>query len=72
MLYGSAITHGQDRYVVVYTSEHRAEALKTIGRWAGDVTLNFNWFDAAAMGNEFRRDQDLERLLACGGLETIR
>ncbi len=54
--------HIGETYVVIYESEYRGEALRTLGRWAGDIGLRFNWYDAAAMAGRIRQQADKEKL----------
>lgn len=57
---------------MLYTDETRADALRTIGRWAGEVGNPFTWYDAAMMSCKIKAEHDKSKLLACGGRETIR
>lgn len=45
---------GNERYIVVFDDQHRAEALRTLGRWASNPDLNMNWYDAASLSQEIR------------------
>ena len=50
----AALVKGDDRYIVLYHHDLRADALKQIGRWASDPDLNFTWNDAAALCQKIR------------------
>jgi len=50
----SALAKDNERFVVVCTPETRGEAMRTLGRWASDPELSFNWYDAAAMSKDIR------------------
>lgn len=67
-----AVVKGDERYIVLYDADSRAEALRTVGRWAGNVDLSFTWYDAAMMSVKIKAEQEKSKLLACGGRETIR
>ena len=47
-----AIVKGDERYVVVYETESRGDAVRQLGRWALDDSLRFGWkdFDAGIKG----------------------
>lgn len=47
--YLTALVRGQHEYILVYTDRTRHDALRTIGRWASDPEMTFNWNDAARM-----------------------
>ncbi len=36
-------------YAVVYTPDRATQAIRAIGRWAGDPRLRFDWTDAAVL-----------------------
>lgn len=42
-----ALPKGEERYVLLFDDDHYGEALRTLGRWAGDKELSFSWWDAA-------------------------
>lgn len=42
------------KYVLPFTSDYKAEALRTLGRWASNPELSFTWWDAAKMSSEIR------------------
>ena len=39
----------EERYIVLYHDDQSSEALRTIGRWASNPGLSFDWWDAARM-----------------------
>ena len=49
-----AVIKGGERYVIMYKAETRAEALRTLGRWASDNRLPFNWADAISAARGIR------------------
>ena len=49
-----ALVKGGERYVFLYDDESRAEALRTLGRFASDPELSFSWHDAAVLGEKVR------------------
>lgn len=49
-----ALVKGGERYVFLYDDESRAEALKTLGRYAANPDLSFSWYDAAVLGQKVR------------------
>lgn len=52
----AAVVKGRERYVILFNGRTRAEALRTIGRWASAPDLSFSWYDAAALSNKMRAD----------------
>lgn len=50
-----AIVKGDERYVFLFDDEHRAETLRTLGRYASNTELSFSWHDAAKLSNEIRK-----------------
>ena len=49
-----AMAKGEERYVIAFSEANRAEALKTLGRWASDPELNFDWYSAAVLSQRIR------------------
>lgn len=49
-----ALVKGGERYVFLYDDDSRAEALKTLGRYAANPDLSFSWYDAAVLGQKIR------------------
>ena len=50
-------THGEV-YVFLYDDEHRREALRTLGRFATEPELRFDWYDAAKLSARIRKDDE--------------
>lgn len=50
------LSRGGETFALVYDAEHRADALRTLGRWASDPELAFSWFDAARMASRIRME----------------
>jgi hypothetical protein len=60
-----ALIKGRERYVFVYDDASRPALVETFCRHAADPALNFNWFDAAVLTEQARRqaggpEEDLE------------
>jgi hypothetical protein len=49
-----ALVKGGERYVFLFDDASRAEALRTLGRFAADPDLSFSWHDAAVLGEKVR------------------
>ena len=49
-----ALVKGEERYIFMYDDESRAEALRTLGRYASDNELSFSWYDAAVLSQKVR------------------
>ena len=49
-----ALVKGGERYVFLYDDDSRAEALKTLGRYAANPDLSFSWYDAAVLVQKVR------------------
>ncbi len=43
-----------ESYVLLFTEDHKAEALRTLGRWASDPSLSFTWHTAAVLSARIR------------------
>jgi len=56
---GEDVNKGPDRYVLLYTAATRAEALRTLGRWASEPELDFTWYDAVTLSQRIREEMDL-------------
>ncbi len=50
-----ALVRGNDRYIVLYDADNKAEALKQLGRWASEPELTFTWMDAARLSMELHK-----------------
>ena len=46
-----------EKYVFTYDDESRPEMLRTLGRYASNPDLSFNWYDAALVSQKIRLDQ---------------
>lgn len=49
-----ALVKGKERYVWLYDDASRAEALRTLGRFASDPDLSLSWWDAAVLSKKIR------------------
>jgi len=49
-----ALVKGSERYIFLFDDEHRAEALRTLGRYASNPELSFTWYDAAVLSQKIR------------------
>ena len=50
-----AIVKGDERYVFMFDDDSRAEALRTLGRYASNPELSFSWYDAAVLSQKIRK-----------------
>jgi hypothetical protein len=50
-----ALVKGTERYVFLYDDAHRAETLRTLGRYASNPELSFTWYDAAVLSQKIRQ-----------------
>ena len=53
-----ALVKGEERYVFLYDDGHRAEALRTLGRFASNPELSFTWYDAAVLSQKIRQESE--------------
>jgi len=49
-----ALVKGEERYVFMFSDDRRAEALRTLGRYASNPELSFTWYDAAVLSQKIR------------------
>ncbi len=49
-----ALVKGNERYIFLFDDAHRAEALRTLGRYASNPELSFTWYDAAVLSQKIR------------------
>ena len=49
-----ALVKGNERYIFLYDDASRAEALRTLGRFASNPELSFSWYDAAVLSQKIR------------------
>jgi hypothetical protein len=50
----AGIVKGEERYLVLFDEQHREEAFCTLGKWASNPELSFNWYDAANIAMRLR------------------
>lgn len=50
-----ALVKGEERYIFLFDDEHRAEALRTLGKFASNPELSFSWYDAAVLSQRIRQ-----------------
>lgn len=50
-----ALVKGEERYIFLFDDNHRAEALRTLGRFASNPDLSFTWYDAAVLSQKIRK-----------------
>lgn len=51
------LIRGEERYVIVFDDDQRTEAFRTLGRWAANPELAFDWTNAAVMSLRIRAMQ---------------
>ena len=51
-----ALVKGSERYLFLYDDAHRAETLRTLGRFASNPELSFTWYDAAILSQKIRQE----------------
>lgn len=56
-----ALVKGEERYIFLYDDDNRAEALRTLGRFASDSELSFSWYDAAVLSQKVRAAEGASR-----------
>ena len=52
-----ALVKGRERYIFLYEDSQRAEALRTLGRFASNPELSFTWYDAAVLSQKIRQEE---------------
>ncbi len=61
-----ALVKGKERYIFLFDDAQRADALRTLGRFASNSELSFNWYDAAVLSQKVRQtgpvSNSLERI----------
>ena len=50
-----ALVREGERYVFLYDEQSVPTLHRTLGRYAADPELNFNWYDAAVMSQKVRQ-----------------
>jgi hypothetical protein len=56
-----ALVKGEERYVFLFDDDNRAEALRTLGRFASNPELSFTWYDAAILSQKIRQTAQQEQ-----------
>lgn len=46
---------GSERFILMFDDEHITEAYRTLGRWASNPELRFDWLDAVKCSAKIRR-----------------
>jgi hypothetical protein len=44
-----------ETYALLWKQDTITEALRTLGRWASNTELSFNWYDAALLAQKIRQ-----------------
>ena len=55
-----ALVKGEERYIFLFDDGHRADALRTLGRFASNPELTFSWYDAAVLSQRIRQTAEAE------------
>jgi hypothetical protein len=58
-----ALVKGSERYVFLFDDTQRAEALRTLGRFASNSDLSFTWYDAAVLSQKVRQTGPVDKSL---------
>ena len=53
-----AVVIGKERFIVMFREDTRAEAMRSLGRWASDERLSFTWYDAAVASRKIREQKN--------------
>lgn len=53
-----ALVKGEERYIFLFDDAHKADALRTLGRFASNPELSFSWHDAAVLSQRLRQTSD--------------
>lgn len=56
-----ALVKGEERYLFLYNDQHKAEALRTLGKFASNPELSFSWYDAAVLSQRIRQVTESKR-----------
>lgn len=56
-----ALVKGEERYLFLYDDHHKAEALRTLGKFASNPELSFSWYDAAVLSQRIRQVTESKR-----------
>lgn len=49
-----ALVKGDERYIFLFDDRHKSECLRTLGRFASNHELSFDWYDAAKLAQAVR------------------
>lgn len=49
-----ALVKGSERYIFLFDDAHKAETLRTLGKFASNPELSFTWYDAAVLSQKIR------------------
>ena len=52
----SGVIKGDERYVILFRAEYANDAVRTAGVWASNPELSLNWYDAAQLARQIRRE----------------
>ena len=58
-----ALVKGKERYIFLFDDTQRAEALRSLGRYASDPELSFTWYDAAVLSKKVRQTGPVDKSL---------
>ena len=53
-----ALCKGRERYVLLFDDARRGQALRILGRWAGNPELSFTWCDFATLAWRIKGPKD--------------
>jgi hypothetical protein len=56
-----ALVKGSERYIFLFDDEHKADALRQLGRFASNPELSFSWYDAAVLSQRIRQAAQQQR-----------
>lgn len=65
-----ALVKGDERYILLFSDDNRAEALRTLGRWASNPDLSFTWYDAAVLSQRIRKQTEFRPTNRIAGAVT--
>ena len=54
------IKYDGEKYIFIYDEDSRAEALRTLGRFASNPELSFTWSDASELSNIMKKQSGEE------------
>lgn len=53
----TGLVKGDERWLFIWTEDNRANVLRTLGRFASNPDLAFNWYDAALLSQRIRQTE---------------